>query len=275
MATRRPVIPRPLLVAVLVVAVALTYLGAAANGQVDEVADLAHRAALPAPGTATADADDGPRREGSTVARSGRSEPAQAFAQVEDLALHLMNEDVLAVAFHEATMSEALPLEPVGVLEANDNPTKFAAPPDVEGPDYRVLSSRGRGRPATSAADVVIPDGAMAHAPVTGEVVEVRQYALYGGTNDWRVVIRPDARKDLHVVMIHLHGPQVEIGDRVTAGVSPIGLPRLLPFTSHVDYTLDGRNPHIHLEVKAATTAAPLDPNAPAIPADELPEVVG
>lgn len=285
-ATRRPLIPRPLLVAILVVAVALTYLGAAAAGQVDELDALGTQVAVAAPGASGASGasgagaagvaeDEGPRREGTTVARSTRPAAEVPFGTVDGMPVHLPAEDVVAVAFHEATMPEALPLDPVGILEANDNPTKFTAPADQEGPSYRVLSSRGRGRPATSAVDVVLADGTMALAPVAGEVVEARQYALYGGTNDWRVVIRPDARPDLHVVMIHLHRPQVQVGDRVLAGSTPIGLARLLPFTSHVDYSLEGRHPHIHIEVKAATTPAPLDPNAPAIPAEELPEVVG
>jgi murein DD-endopeptidase MepM/ murein hydrolase activator NlpD len=279
-ATRRPLVPRPVLVAVLVVVVALTYLGAAAAGQVDELDQLANQVAVAAPGSAGAagaavEDDDGPRREGSTVARSARATDEARFAEVDGMAVHLLAHDVVAVAFHEATMPEALPLDPVGVLEANDNPTKFTAPADAEGPPYRVLSSRGRGRPATSAVDIVLPDGTMAFAPVTGEVVEVRQYALYGGTNDWRVVIRPDARPDLHVVMIHLHRPQVQPGDRVVAGSDAIGLARLLPFASHVDYALEGRHPHVHLEVKAATAPPPLDPNAPAIPAEDLSEVVG
>lgn len=278
-ATRRPLIPRPVLVAVLVVAVALTYLGVAAAGQVDELDQMTNQVAVTVPGPSAAAGaalgDEAPRREGSAVARSTRTTAEVPFAEVDGLPLHLPAEEVVAVAFHEATMSEALPLDPVGVLQANDNPTKFTAPADADGPPYRVLSSRGRGRPATSAVDVVLPDGTMSRAPVTGEVVEVRQYALYGGTNDWRVVIRPDARLDLHVVMIHLHRPQVQPGDRVTAGSSAIGLARLLPFTSHVDYALEGRHPHVHLEVKAATTPAPLDPNAPAVPAEEPSDIVG
>jgi murein DD-endopeptidase MepM/ murein hydrolase activator NlpD len=272
-ATRRPAIPRPLVVVVLVVVATLVYLGVAAAGQADPLAAVAAQPAVTpsAPDTGAAVVDN-PRRPAAQVARSARAEvsDAQTFAEVEGLELALPHDRPLAIAFHEATRPEALPLIPVGVLETNDNPTKYHPVADIaDAPPYRVLSSRGRGRPATSAVDIAVPDGTVAMSPVTGEVVEVRQYVLYGGLHDWRVVIAPDSRPDLHVVMIHLHQPQVEEGERVVAGTNAIGVARLLPFSSHVDYTLEGRNPHVHLEVKPATAATPLDPNEPAVMPEE------
>lgn len=265
-ATRRPALPRPLLAGMLVAVLCLAYLGIVAAGQ----AQPADPQAAPAPTEDTEQAE--PRRATAAADRSQRAPvDDDVFGIVDDLQLHLPHGAPLSVAFHEATRPEALPIEPLGRLEANDNPTRFAAPADSDGPDYRVLSSRGRGRPATSAVDIVLPDGARAFAPVSGTVVEVRQYALSGKLQDWRVVIAPDGRRDLHVVLIHLHEPEVAEGDRVTAGATPIGVARLLPFTSHVDYVVGERHPHVHLEVKPATSAAPIDPNAPAVePGAEL-----
>jgi hypothetical protein len=272
-ATRRPAIPRPVVIVVLVVVATLVYLGVAAAGQTDSVAHLPAQPAIAradAPG-GTALAPGSRREQSQQATRSSRTDLAAtvAFAEIDGLELTLPHEEPLAVAFHEATRPEALALQPVGVLEANDNPTKYMPVADEDGPAYQVLSSRGRARPATSAVDIVVPDGSIARAPVTGEVVEVRQYVLYGGLHDWRVVIAPDSRPDLHVVMIHLHQPQLALGDRVTAGSSAIGVARLLPFASHVDYALDERHPHVHLEVKPATAVAPLDPNMPALPLEE------
>ncbi|MGI8875525.1 MAG: M23 family metallopeptidase [Egibacteraceae bacterium] len=264
-ATRRPVVPRSVLAALGVAVLAFTYVGVAAARQLP---------VGPAAPSALLAATDGERERPDPDAadRSNRSAPAAspAFARMDGLALALPHPDPLVVAFHEASKAEALTLTPVGRLEANDNTARFDPPPDTaDGPAYRVLSSRGRGRPATSAVDVAVPNGDVVTAPVTGEVVEVRQYTLYGGVEDWRVVIAPRGRPDLHVVMIHLHRPQVQVGDTVTAGRTTMSLPRLLPFTSHVDYVLDDEQPHVHLEVKAATRATPLDPNAPAVDATE------
>lgn len=260
-ATRRPLVPRPVIVVAALAIGVVAYLGIVAAGQTGP--DVLAAETLPQ--TVALDT----RREVASVDRSARSAAAGTFAEIDGLPLVLPHPRPVAVAFHEASQAEALALQPVGSLEANDNTARFTAPADEPGPAYRILPSRGRGRPATSAVDVVVPNGELATAPVTGTVVEVREYALYGGLDDWRVVVQPDLRPDLHVVLIHLHAPHVEVGDVVVAGQSKIGLPRLLSFTSHVDYVLDDEHPHVHMEVKAAGQAAPLDPNVRAVEPSE------
>lgn len=246
----------------------------AASRQADPQAALATLPAAPAP----VEVSDIPGRPGVADRASrgdGAALPASdsaIFASVHGLSLNLPHPAPLAVAFHEATRPEALALDPVGRLLGNDSPTKFSPGEDRTGPEYRVLSSRGRPRPATSAVDIVVPEGSLVAAPVSGEVVEVREYALYGSLRDWRVVIEPDGRPDLHVVLIHLHEPRVRVGDRVEAGHSPVSVVRLLPMASHVDVHTDGRYPHVHLEVKPAVGSEPLDPNAPAVMPDEDPD---
>lgn len=257
--TRRPRVPRALLATLGVVVLALAWLGATANGQVaHDAAGLAAQAAL------TTEALPRP------AVGASRSQPrgtGTVFAVVDGLELVLPHDAPLLVGFHEASRAEALPLQPVGRLLGNDNATKFDAQPDAAGPDYRVLSSRGRARPATSAVDVALGEGVTVTAPVSGEVVEVREYDLTGSVRDWRVVVAPSGRSDLHVVLIHLHQPVVAVGDVVVAGESPLAMVRQLPFDSHVDYALGQRQPHTHIEVKPAVAPAPLDPNAPALEA--------
>jgi murein DD-endopeptidase MepM/ murein hydrolase activator NlpD len=192
-----------------------------------------------------------------------------AFAAVDGLNLQLLHPKPLTIGFHEASQAEALELLPLGRLLANDNPTRFKAPNDMVGPEYRVLSSRGRAQAPTSAVDIVVPLGDAVTAPVSGTVTQVTEYPLYGRTRDWRVEITPADRPDLTVVLIHLLRPQVSVGDTVTAGESTIAVARLLPFDSHVDYVGKAKAPHVHLEVKASVEPTPLDPNAPALPAEE------
>jgi hypothetical protein len=220
----------------------------------------------------------------AVVDRASRTAPAgvpatttaQVFAAVDGLRLVLPHPVPALVAFHEASRAEALALDPVGHLLRNDNLTKFNAPDDTAGPGYAVLSSRGRARPATSAADVAVPEGSLLAAPVSGTVVEVREYVLYGKTRDWRIVIEPDSHPTLHVVLIHLRQPRVAPGDAVVAGDTVLGAVRSLSFGSHIDYVLpdlteadgDIHFPHTHIEVKPATASAPLDPNLPAEPPD-------
>lgn len=256
---RRLRAPRWLTLALAMSVAILLWVGVTANKQVD-----------PAPVAAAPLQSDVPVRpvvEGR-VSRSGRAAPA-TFAAVEDLALAVPHTRAVEIAFHEASQAEALPLVPTGRLVANDNATRFTAPADTTGPSYRVLSSRGRPRPPTSAVDIVVPKGDALMSPVDGTVTSVTEYPLYGRVHDWRVEITPTARPDLTVVMIHLLEPSVGVDTEVVAGRTPIGQARLLPFDSHVDYVLETKQPHVHLEVKPSVATDPIDPNEPARPADE------
>jgi hypothetical protein len=233
------------MVGLAIIALGLAWVGTAASMQAGPVA-----APLSAASVAV--------RPGGDLAREpdggGRLPPSEEiFARVQGLALYLPHQSPLTVAFHEASLPQALRLEPSGRLLANDNPSKFKADADLPGPIYRVLSSRGRGRPATSAVDIVLPEGALVTAPVTGKIVEVRHYPLYRRTLDWRVVIEPQGRPDLRVVLIHLEKPRVRTGDHVLAGETPLAAVRLLDFASHVDYVTERRAPHTHVEVKRSS----------------------
>lgn len=262
--------PRGLLWTLIVISAAVVWVGMAANRQSDPRVALATIPAAPAPlDSATAI----PSRLGGGD-RASRSAAADAlsgavFAGIDGMALRLPHPRPLYIGFHEASRPEALALDPAGRLIANDNPTKFTPGEDRPGPSYHVLSSRGRARPATSAVDVVLAEGSQVAAPVTGRVVEVRDYALYGSLRDWRIVIEPEDRPDLQIVLIHLEQPTVRPGDHVVAGSTPLATVRLLPTASHVDYALNERHPHVHIEVKPAVQPEPYDPNAPAVEPEE------
>lgn len=251
---RRLRAPRWLTLVAAVGVIALLWVGVTANRQVADGAPAAAQGAVPERPAA-----------GDQVSRSSRQGTA-AFATIQGLPLTLPHPDPLTVAFHEASQVEALELAPTGRLLANDNATRFTAPPDVHGPQYRVLSSRGRTRPPTSAVDIVVPLGDAVSAPVDGTVTSVTEYPLYGRIRDWRIEITPSARPDLTVVLIHLQKPTVDVGAQVVAGETTLALARLLPIDSHVDYVLDAKQPHAHLEVKPSVEVGPIDPNEPARP---------
>ncbi|MFA9445155.1 M23 family metallopeptidase [Egicoccus sp. AB-alg6-2] len=178
-----------------------------------------------------------------------------AFARVEGLELLLPAEEIVVLGFHEAATREPLALEPNGTVVDHQNTTKFDPPPsDAAGPDYVVLSSRGRPMPATSAADLVFPEGIAIRSPVDGEVTDVREYFLYGKYRDHRIEIEPAQAPHLRVVMIHVDGASVAVGDRVVAGETIVARQALrFPFSSHIDrYTEPHRFGHVHLEVKPA-----------------------
>jgi hypothetical protein len=173
--------------------------------------------------------------------------------------LYVPAADPVAITYHEASFHDALPLHPIGHIVRNANKWKFDSPARTPGPGYIVMSSRGRDTPATSAADVVLRRTTPFRSPVTGVVVEVREYHLYCRYTDEEVRIRPDGGHGVSVVMIHLRDLRVRPGDRVFATLSVIGFARVFPFRSQVDDYVLGGNPHVHIEItkphKARRTA--------------------
>lgn len=225
------------------------------------------------PSGATADGRAGGARTGALAAGAvpsgrstghavagGTSVPATAtFAGVDQLQLSLPAREVTRIGYHEASFSNALALTPLGANVDNQNTTKFTPGDPTDGPDYLVLSSRGRPNPATSAVDIVMPEGTPVASVVTGEVSEVEPYLLYGRHPDTKIEIIPDGRPDLRVVLIHVDGVRVRPGDRVQAGRTVLAAtPNRFPFSSHIDRYADGTpEPHVHLEVKVPDPATP------------------
>jgi hypothetical protein len=171
------------------------------------------------------------------------------FARAGGITLYLPVQRPVAVLYHEASFHDALRLRPLGHLVRNANHWGFSRLPATPGPGYIVMSSRGRGTPATSAADVVIPPRTAVRSPVTGTVIAVRPYRLYCAYPDVQVRIRTRGGGGRDVVVIHLDRVQVQPGERVFATLSVIGTPRVFPFRSQVDDYVRGGNPHVHIEI--------------------------
>jgi biotin carboxyl carrier protein len=155
------------------------------------------------------------------------------FATVGNLELHALSDAVRLHGFHQASTPGSRAMTPVGDR-------------------HRVLPSRGRGSPATSAVDVVLVDDEPVVSPVSGTVVENDRYRLYGRTADRRLRIRSAEHPHLEVVLLHVADVRVEVGDEVAGGETVLaGGARKLPFTSQVDAETAPRVwPHVHLEVK-------------------------
>ena len=152
------------------------------------------------------------------------------LARAVGIALVEPGRDIGFAAYHQSLFSSAAALESLG--------------------DAIVMSSRGRGTPATSAVDVVMDAGEAVLAPVTGRVASVTPYRLYCDVPDVRVVLRPSEDRTRTVLVLHLAAVRVSRGDRVEAGRSVLGVPRDLGYHDQVDdYGAAGR-PHVHLEIE-------------------------
>ena len=119
----------------------------------------------------------------------------------------------------------------------------------------------GNAGPTMSAIDCGGTAGDTVYAPVSGTVVKVKNYDLYGNADykDIQIHIQPEGREDLDVVLIHLENAQVEEGDVVEGGVTPIASIRdvyayIGDEMQLKDYTAEGDNGnHTHIQINDAT----------------------
>jgi hypothetical protein len=249
--------PLALVLAVVPVAAAsLSWLGSAWSGPDD---DPPPGAAVPPTGE---DPGAGEPRELAAPDVSVAAPTTGPLGRFEELELWLPSASPVVVGYHEAATVAALGIDPVGLLTEDRNTTRTSLPADDRaGGAYLVLSSRGRSAAPTSAIDVVLREDEPVLSPVTGTVVDVRSYLLYGAHQDLRVEVVPDARPDLRLVLIHLDDVAVGIGDHVAAGVTPLAATaRSFPFGSHIDReTEPERHPHVHLELQRLGAPRPGD----------------
>ncbi len=172
-------------------------------------------------------------RYATTLTARAAAIAAMPFATVGAVALLPPSHHVRLVGFHQAASGRADELAPTAR------------------PGMRTLPSRGRGTGRHTAADVAVAPGTTVVAPVTGRVVTVEHYALYGRYDDLRLTIVPSSDPGRVVTVLHVVGARVAVGDEVVAGETPIAAEaHQLPFTSQIDEWA-GHGPHVHVELRA------------------------
>ncbi|MBW3665855.1 MAG: M23 family metallopeptidase [Actinobacteria bacterium] len=179
--------------------------------------------------------------------------PSRLFARHDGMHLFTPSADPVRIGFHEAAYRTAVGMIPLGRALANDNGGKYQLPPlTPTDQQYLVLSSRGRPHHATSAVDIVMRPGEPVRSVVTGMVVEVKPYMLYGVHPDAMIRIRSVEDNGKIVTMLHVTGTRVHVGQQVLAGETIVAdSATSFPFLSQIDYYLGGEpHPHVHVEVK-------------------------
>lgn len=215
------------------------------------------------PPAAAGDAED----EAAPAGPTGPEEPAAdqpapraptPIAAVSGIRLLVPSMQTVLVGFHEAAMPGSLPMASVAPLEANHNPgaiPEIAKTQPHQVAPVMVLPTRARAQAPSTAIDIAIPAGEEVLAPIDGTVTAVLPYTLYGQHADVRVEIEPAGRPDLRVVLIHVSGVEVEVGDTLTGGETVVaGSATQFPFDSQIDRFTEeivGRAlPHVHVEVR-------------------------
>ncbi len=182
------------------------------------------------------DVDLGERIDGDAVSRlsEAHARALPVFASVAGVEMRLPSYRTVLVGFHQASFA----------------PARQMSSHNASLVDMTILPSRGRPTGRRSAVDVAVLPDTPVMAPVSGRVVEVKRYALYGRYPDVRIRIVPAADTSMLVTVLHVTGAHVRVGDRVSAGETVLAdHATQFPFASQID-RFAGRHPHVHIEVR-------------------------
>ncbi|MGV8083478.1 MAG: M23 family metallopeptidase [Coriobacteriia bacterium] len=197
-------------------------------------------------------------------------DPTPIFATYGDLSFRLpvAVSTLTEVLFHQASYSYALHLAtPMPIADLASAANKAGTHRDIsaqpKGDDAVLVGSvlqvwrSGRSGKPDTAVDVGAEAGSDVYAPLSGTVVKVKPYLLYGKYDDIEVHIQPTGHPELDLVLIHVDGITVTPGTQVTAGVTKIGTIRLLSNRLKdqlADYS-PGSGDHVHVQLNDAHNA--------------------
>jgi len=193
----------------------------------------------------------GSRSPTAPVSATGEARPAFARFGNKPLLLPVSAADATIIAYQPVSDNSALPLTPIGQkVNANAFVRFFRSLFGGEAA-VRYFQLKGEeGEPTTSVLVGAPPDSPVT-TPISGVVVGVTPYKLFGRFDDYRIDIRPEETGGLTVTLLFVDKPVVKIGERVTAGKTQLGTVRLCPEEvgkTLAEYTHDTGS-HVYLQV--------------------------
>ena len=218
---------------------------------------------------ATTDANLSTKEEEAAYyeAHKGRPKVNPLVAQYSDVDLRspIAPADLTGVLFHQASlkyglvMTTELPDADMERIAATRSPRVNRDQLEGEWLDAEAMHL-WRAADTTdmdTSIDVGALPGTIVRSPVTGTVVLLKDYKLYGQVDDIEIHIQPDGHPDLDVVLIHTTDPLVKASDRVQAGVTEIShvrdIAKDLTDVQLAFYTPDGdAGNHTHVQVNDA-----------------------
>jgi hypothetical protein len=156
-----------------------------------------------------------------------------------DILLPVKLDATTAVAFHPIDNANGVAFTPVGArADASGVATTLADIFSGGGSMqyYLMNGNDSDGSPETAGLDVGAVPGVFVYAPVNGRVVAVKEYKLLGRYGDIEIQIQLADDPSLLLVVTHLSGASVGIGDQLKAGETALG--RVRRFPSEVEQSL-------------------------------------
>lgn len=200
-------------------------------------------------------------------AMSQAPDPTPIFASYGDIDVRVPVplKSLTEIGFHQAAypyaVSMTTPLPDADMKKAKAEKTTRRDLAQQQTGDSAYLTGsvlrmwRSRPGDPDSAVDVGAPAGTDVYAPVSGTVVKIKSYELYGRYADYEIHIVPEGVEGIDVVLIHVDDLSVNVGDSVVAGVTRIAAVRLLSDRIHHqlgDYT-EGGGDHVHIQLNDST----------------------
>ena len=190
--------------------------------------------------------------EGGPVDASGEEHPVFARLADNNLVLPMAAQYATIIAYHPLSDERAVSLSPIGAqvnggAVARTLQRLFSGRAPIR---YYLMSSAGRVVAQMAAVDIGAPAGTPVCTPVSGQVIGVKSYRLYGKYDDVQVDIRPKGTSDVIISLLFIEDPVVQIGQTVEAGKTQIGKVRAAQGDLGerlAEYTHDTGS-HVHLQ---------------------------
>jgi hypothetical protein len=193
-----------------------------------------------------------------TAPFSASSEDRPAFARFGDrnLLLPVASADATIIAYQPVSDTRAVALTPVGQRVNVNGFVRFFRGLFSGTPSMRYYQLAGAdNEPTTSVLIGAQPDTPVT-SPVSGVVVRVREYLLFGKYDDVQIDIRPEELGGTLVTLLFINDPAVTPGTRVEAGKTLLGKVRRCPEEIAKilsEFTHDSGS-HVHLQVSEEPT---------------------
>jgi hypothetical protein len=138
-------------------------------------------------------------------------------------------EDVTIIAYQPVADAQSVEFSPIGEQTNANAVVRFFRGIFSGAPSVRYYLLDGKGNGPTGAALIGAAPGAGVFAPVSGTVIAVKHYKLYGKYDDVQIDIRPEEMSGITISLLFIDQPAVSIGDVVAAGKTPLGSVRECP----------------------------------------------
>jgi len=191
---------------------------------------------------------------------------AVAVAQVEgvDVLLPVARDVTTAVAYHPVDNANTVAFSPQGERLGGGNLGEkladiFAGGGTIQ---YYLMAGSGSERSSsTSGLDIGAVPGSPVVSPVDGKVTAIKTYKIFDRYQDVEIDIQLASDPSLLLVMTHIAGPQVQMGDTVTAGDTALGSVR--GFSTGLDQALSHYTSDAGDHVQLLVLRVPSDVTSP------------